>query len=478
MTTPIASIPVSPSRHGNAWQNDLHRNGNDDGVSQRIGYLESGPRRSLLPRFLDAKVGKAIDSTRSERVANFAILRASHLGTFAGSPSSGEKSVRNRYAAPVFSGRILTIIMNDFWIVRDPPPMAAKVQPVLGQNCKTQNETDQVQPLPERTWKEYFGQTARKAGLGAAMMGAGLGLSGFGGLEDKRADAGIMMNADTPPSYYEQQGERFAGAFTGTSGGTMGLKLVYNRPGVNGLITRLVPAILVNERQFGASGHTVSDIMQFNPVITAFLGKDANNPDRVSGVISFELHPDYVASGFNGLTTPDVLRGILASPFTGSLPLTFASAIPAAGTTVSWAGYGFQATPAGVQLGQSGKLTGGQVVLSGQPPIGGSDPAINHRTVTSQAIFGHYNPYFSDSNSRLVNDNFETFGMFTRAGLDPASGYGEYLDLTIGSAGHSFMTAVPEPSALLLLLAGGGLVAGARRFLRKTNKPGTPGNAG
>jgi len=51
---------------------------------------------------------------------------------------------------------------------------------MFGQNCKTQNGTDHLQALPDRIWKDYFGEIARKAGLGAAMAGAGLGVSGFG----------------------------------------------------------------------------------------------------------------------------------------------------------------------------------------------------------------------------------------------------------------------------------------------------------
>ena len=43
---------------------------------------------------------------------------------------------------------------------------------------------------------EFFGKTVRDAGLGAAMLGAGLGLSGFGGIEQKRADAGIVISGD------------------------------------------------------------------------------------------------------------------------------------------------------------------------------------------------------------------------------------------------------------------------------------------
>ena len=95
LRTPIASVPVSSSRRGNAWQNVLNRRSIDDWVSQRIGQLEIGPRRSLLPRFLDARAGKAIDSTCSSRVANFANARASRLGMHDGSPSSAAKSVRN-----------------------------------------------------------------------------------------------------------------------------------------------------------------------------------------------------------------------------------------------------------------------------------------------------------------------------------------------------------------------------------------------
>jgi|GEM_PF-7045095 len=52
---------------------------------------------------------------------------------------------------------------------------------MLGQNYKIQNGSDQLQALPNRTWKECCGEKARKAWLGAAMMGAGLGLPGFGG---------------------------------------------------------------------------------------------------------------------------------------------------------------------------------------------------------------------------------------------------------------------------------------------------------
>ena len=70
---------------------------------------------------------------------------------------------------------------------------------MLGHNCKTQNGTDQLQPLPDRTWKKYFGERVRKAGLGAAMAGAGLGVSGFGGIEEKRADAGIVTSLEADP---------------------------------------------------------------------------------------------------------------------------------------------------------------------------------------------------------------------------------------------------------------------------------------
>ena len=68
-----------------------------------------------------------------------------------------------------------------------------------GQNRKTQNGTDHFRAIPGGTWTEFFGKTAQKVGLGTAMLAAGLGLSGFGGIEEKRADAGIITSAAADP---------------------------------------------------------------------------------------------------------------------------------------------------------------------------------------------------------------------------------------------------------------------------------------
>ena len=50
--------------------------------------------------------------------------------------------------------------------------------------------------LPTRTWNEWAKETARDVGFKAAMGAAGLGLSGFGGVEEKRAEAGIVISMD------------------------------------------------------------------------------------------------------------------------------------------------------------------------------------------------------------------------------------------------------------------------------------------
>jgi len=68
-----------------------------------------------------------------------------------------------------------------------------------GQNRKIQYGTDHFRTFPDRTWTEFFGKTAQKVGLGTAIMTAGLGLSGFGGLEEKRADAGIITTLAADP---------------------------------------------------------------------------------------------------------------------------------------------------------------------------------------------------------------------------------------------------------------------------------------
>jgi len=324
--------------------------------------------------------------------------------------------------------------------------MASKVQPMLGQNCKTQNGTVQLQPLPERTWKEYFGETVRKAGLGAAMLGTGLGVSGFGGIEDKRAEAGIVTSLEADP-----QAIALGSTFSVDGGGNVGY-ISYGTGTSSGIY-------LGNGWVLGA-GHTASNV---GP-LTFGTGFNFNsNPGTVFSPSQVILHPQYSSGGNHDLA---LLR---FADLNLNRILSFA-ARPPTGSDLFLAGFGTTGTPAGYTTQDGFIRAGTSRLLAGvNLPIAGYS-----REFFGEAFFrpntrpNDIRAHGGDSGGGVFTQTGDLFGIMIAAS-SPADGTSTYfLDLS-NPAGENrawiqSITAVPEPSSLLMFGVAG--AASALNHLR------------
>ena len=232
---------------------------------------------------------------------------------------------------------------------------------MLGQNCKTQNGTDQVQALPERTWKAYFGEIARKAGLGAAMAVAGLGLSGFGGIEEKRAEAGIVISMD-PNADQRARDNGFRYSVAG--GGNVG-----SLTNTSELGTFYSSLVFVNPFTAISSAHQFDSRFGLNQSYSIGTGANYNSGSFYTPTNVF-IHPSYGGSAGSGIDLAVITFNI---PVALQNNLVFESSRPAVGQEIWLSGFGISGSRDVGYLPQDGFLRAGTSFVNSAPPLLGGN---------------------------------------------------------------------------------------------------------
>ena len=321
------------------------------------------------------------------------------------------------------------------------------------QNSKTQYGTDHFRTLPDRTWAEFLGETASKAGLGAAMLGAGLGLSGFGGLEDKRADAGIITSAAADP-----QAKASGAQYSVDGGGSVGY--INTNAGV-------ASGVYLGNGWVLTAGHAAAH----GGALTFGTGSNFNsNPGTIYSPSQTIMHPSYSNGGNHDLAL------LYYSTLNLNSTVTFAVNKPAAGSDVWLAGYGTTGTPAGYTT-QDGFIRAGTSRMSsgfGLEGEGFSSVFFGAADMRPNTRPNDIRGYLGDSGGGVFTQSGDLLGLMIAASL-PSIGRSTYfLDLT-NSENRSWIqsnvTAVPEPSSILILGATSTVAYALRRFRkRRTNQ--------
>ncbi len=310
---------------------------------------------------------------------------------------------------------------------------------MLGMNNITQNRADYLQALPDRTWKEFFGETVRKAGLGAAMMSAGLGVSGFGGIiGEKRAEGAIVTSISADPQAIA------SGATHSIDGGGNVGYISYGTGTSSGVY-------LGNGWVLGA-GHTASN----GGPLTFGTGFNFNSsPGTVFSPSQVIIHPQYSDGGNHDLAL------LQYTDLNINRILNFADARPATGSDVVLSGYGRTGTPGGYTTQDGFIRAGTSRLLAGVnlPIAGYSSEFFGEAFFRPNTRPNDIRAHSGDSGGGVFTQSGDLFGIMIAASnsaigrstyfLDLSNPAGEnraWIDSTIGKE----MVATPEPSSLLM----------------------------
>ncbi|XZE19215.1 trypsin-like serine protease [Pirellulaceae bacterium SH449] len=321
--------------------------------------------------------------------------------------------------------------------------------------------------LPTRTWGEFIGETSRKLGLGSALLGAGLGLSGIApsGME-KRAEGGIIISGGD-----DQQARERGETFSVFGGGNTGfLKRVTD------LGTFHSSMVFINDRLAVAAAHSFRN--EFGNIQDIFVGTSPNfnQPElgsltRVSEVI---FHPSYNGTAAGGSIDLAILK--FESPVAGVKDVVFAEGRPTQNQTVWFSGYGVTGNPTDGYLGQDGFIRAGTSrAQEGTPLLGGNPDLYMNALFTDRSNFPNdLRLAPGDSGGGTWNGNGELWGINIGASTSVTSRGSMFLSTSAPEV-RNFIdlyssTAVPEPSSLALAVTAlglGGWLARRRNFLQR-----------
>lgn len=323
--------------------------------------------------------------------------------------------------------------------------------------------------LPKRTWGEFLGETSKRVGLGTAMLGAGLGLSGVGptGFE-RKAEGGIIISGGND-AQYRANGEAhsvFGGGNTGFLRRTSELGVFHSSLVFINPTTAVATAHQFNNPAFG-----------LNQSYEAGTSPNFNNPGlgTLNSVSSIIIHPEYGGSAGAGI---DLAILKFDAPVPGVFDVVFAQGRPNQNETVWFSGYGDTGDPTRGYVGQDGFIRAGTSRARNSAPILGSaaNGYINALFTDDPSFSTDLRIANRDSGGGTWNSNRELWGINIGYSL-PANTGGSVFLSTSHAPVRDFIdqyssTAVPEPSSLAL--AGAALAVGgwmARRRMKRTEKP-------
>ncbi len=305
--------------------------------------------------------------------------------------------------------------------------------------------------------------TAKKFGLGLALLGGSLSLSPL-----HKADAGIITSSGS------QASAQSTGAnATVDSGGNLVWLNVVGDGGPAFTASGIATNYQGHGRIIGA-GHT--GLTLTNPLFTIGTGSNFNtNPGQTFTASSFSVFPGFTGTSSLG-TSLDLMIIDLPNPIPNAPELVFAQAPLAFGDSVNLAGFGILGVFNQGVIGQTGDAYGGSSLFLGGSTLLNANPAY-YTTVRMDlsdpfALGGATN----DSGGwayKIVDGKFITYGMLTHASTPTNGRTTQFLrmdeqNLTFHDY-YSLVASVPESSSLTMLSvlgAGVGLLYRRRRANR------------
>lgn len=221
-----------------------------------------------------------------------------------------------------------------------------------------------------------------------------------------------------------------------------------------------------------SSGHTFDGLAQYNPTYFVGLSADYKSPTIEIPLATFEYHPSY-GGGVGGIGY-DLVRGQLTFAAPGVSDIAFwTGPRPAAGTDVLKIGYGVSGTPNGYDFTDQGAARAVFSTLSDLAPgLGSSDKYILSQTDRNRPDGGRAASKDSGGQTMVWNPSTSQYELaFMQIGGSLAADGVFTEHLIIDSEARSFLTAVPEPSSVLMML--GASVAGLlmrRRWAARSNQ--------
>lgn len=315
-----------------------------------------------------------------------------------------------------------------------------------------------------RSWSDVFKTTSQKVGLATTMMGAGLGLTGIGGVGSNKAEAGIIISGDPNA---DQRAIDNGYAYSVEGGGNVGWIAVHSELG-----TTYSSLVFVNPYTAISDQHKFDARFGINQTYTVGTGSNYNSglTFTPSAIIK---HPNYLGTAGRGVDLT-VLKFDVPVPV--QQDLVFATGRPALNETVWMAGYGKRGNPVDGYRDQDGAIGAGTSLARLTPPLLGGSSALYQNTIFIDDLSNPtgYRIAFGDSGLGVFNLNREFYGLGIGASLDVTGITSTFLN---GSApevrtfieAHSGIASVPEPSSFTLL---GGLVGigAAYRYLTRRSR--------
>ncbi len=320
--------------------------------------------------------------------------------------------------------------------------------------------------LPARSWGEFAQAVARKTGFASAMMGAGLGLTGFGGVGEQKAEAGIVISFDPNA---DQRAKDNGAVRSVAGGGNVGSITVHSELG-----SYSSSLVFINPFTAIKDAHAFDSRFGLNQSYSIGTGANYNSGPYMSPANIF-IHPDYGGAAGRGVDLAVITFNI---PVAGVSELEFASGRSALNETLWLAGYGVTGSPDRGYLGQDGFIRAGTSIARNSAPLLGGSSSL------------YQNLLFDDVTDNLTGlrggPGDSGGGIFKLDGKLAKIIIGGSTDIT-GSTSMGLLvsaptvvsfidqhkiTAVPEPSSLSLL--GGLAVASAayrayRRLIPRKN---------
>lgn len=325
--------------------------------------------------------------------------------------------------------------------------------------------------LPKRTWSEFLGETSKRVGLGTAMLGAGLGLSGVGptGFQ-RKAEGGIIISGGND-AQYRANGEAhsvFGGGNTGFLRRTSELGVFHSSLVFINPTTAVATAHQFNNPAFG-----------LNQSYEAGTSPNFNNPGlgTLNSVSSIIIHPEYGGSAGAGI---DLAILKFEAPVPGVFDVVFASAMPTSNDIVWFSGYGVTGDRSRGYVGQDGFIRAGtSIALDNSPLLGAAANGYMNAQYRNFLNFPtDLRTANGDSGGGTWNSNGELWGINIGASTAVTGTTSVFLS-TNAPPVRSFIdqystTAVPEPSSFALTAVAIGLGGWyARRRIQKKDNAST-----
>lgn len=330
--------------------------------------------------------------------------------------------------------------------MRNTPPTASENQSSKFSLLRHLSDYVLNAPLPKRTWSKFFSEPSRKTGLASAMLGAGLGASGFVSLEvtGSSAQAGII-NGEQYDAARKADGANFSAA----NGGNV-VSFFAGDMRSSG--------ILLDAWTVGFSRHQLEV-----PNVEFKIGTKLNFLDETQDSLftfsSIITHPDSVI---------DFAIAKLKTRVPGITAVTFADILPAQNTPVWLAGYGTTGDITRGYVGQDGNIRAGMSIVRDSAPLLGLPAEFYHNTSMVRSDPLGLRGAGGDSGGGVFTTDGKLLGIMVAAPGPVTGTTTTILELSnpyVKSFAISNMgsTAVPEPSSLSLL----GVAVSAAFALRK-----------